>query len=213
MLQLPLSDARRILCVGAHSDDIEIGCGGTVLRLLRDHPHLEIMWVVFSGAGVRRQEAQRSAELFLAGAAQRTIVVENFEDTLFPSAMAAIKGSFEKLKPFQPDVVFTHFRDDRHQDHRVLSDLAWNTFRSHMILEYEVPKYDGDLGIPNAFVPLEEELARKKVTLLCEAFQTQANRHWFSEDTFLGLMRLRGMECASPTRYAEAFHCRKLTLG
>jgi len=213
MLQFGLSAAKRILCVGAHSDDIEIGCGGTMLKILRDHPGVEVLWAVFSGSDVRAQEAERSAALFLERAAKRTIVVERFEDTLFPSAGPAIKAAFERFKSFQPDLIFTHYRDDRHQDHRVLSDLAWNTFRSHLILEYEVPKYDGDLGMPNAFVPLDEDLARRKAQVLGEVFQTQGNRHWFSEDTFLALMRLRGIECASATRYAEAFHCRKLTLG
>jgi LmbE family N-acetylglucosaminyl deacetylase len=213
MLRFGLADAKRILCVGAHSDDIEIGCGGTILKLLRDHPGVDVQWVVFSGSGSRAEEARRSAELFLGAAAARTIVVEQFEDTLFPSAGPAIKASFERLKSFRPDVVFTHYRDDRHQDHRVLSDLAWNTFRNHLILEYEIPKYDGDLGIPNVFVPLEEDVVARKVELLCEVFQTQGNRHWFSEDTFRALMRLRGIECASDSKYAEAFHCRKLTLG
>jgi LmbE family N-acetylglucosaminyl deacetylase len=213
MLQFGLSAAKRILCVGAHSDDIEIGCGGTLLKILRDHRDVEVLWVVFSGTEARAEEARRSAAKFLEQAATQTIVVDGFEDSLFPSAGPAIKAAFERLKSFQPDLIFTHYRDDRHQDHRVLSDLAWNTFRSHVILEYEVPKYDGDLGIPNAFVPLDESLAKRKAELLCELFQTQGNRHWFSEDTFLALMRLRGIECASETRYAEAFHCRKLTLG
>jgi LmbE family N-acetylglucosaminyl deacetylase len=141
----------------------------------------------------------------------RKVVVKSFKGSFFPHQGVAIKKYFEELKSFEPDLVFTHYRDDRHQDHRVLSDLAWNTFRDHAILEYEIPKYDGDLGIPNVFVPLDAEVVKTKTDLLCKAFQTQRNKHWFTEDTFLSLMRLRGIECAS--QYAEAFHGRKLVLS
>jgi LmbE family N-acetylglucosaminyl deacetylase len=213
MLQFSLHNARKILCVGAHSDDIEIGCGGTILRLVRDYRDLEIQWVVFSAGGERTGEAELSAKTFLEGAARTRIAVEHFRGSFFPYDGERIKEYFEGLKSFEPDVVFTHYRDDRHQDHRVLSDLAWNTFRNHFILEYEIPKYDGDLGSPNLFVPLDEELAKAKVHHICRLFQTQANRHWFTEDTFLSLMRLRGIECASPAKYAEAFYCRKIALG
>jgi LmbE family N-acetylglucosaminyl deacetylase len=213
MHQFSLSSLKRILCVGAHSDDIEIGCGGTLLKLIRDHGELAVMWVVFSADGVRSPEARLSARSFLDGVAKKSVVVKNFKGSFFPYQGARIKADFERLKAFEPDVVFTHCRDDRHQDHRVLSDLAWNTFRRHFILEYEVPKYDGDLGFPNLFVPLDEELCRRKTTYLRKHFQTQANRHWFTEDTFMSLMRLRGIECAAPTRYAEAFYCRKLVAG
>jgi LmbE family N-acetylglucosaminyl deacetylase len=210
MLQFSLERARKILCLGAHSDDIEIGCGGTLLTLGRRYPDLEILWVVFSGEGARTREARSSARRFLKTASHK-IVVKPFKGSFFPYQGEAIKSYFEKLKPFEPDVVFTHYRDDRHQDHRVLSDFAWNTFRNHTILEYEIPKYDGDLGIPNVFFPLEDDVAKTKAELLCQAFQTQRNKHWFTEDTFLSLMRLRGIECAST--YAEAFHGRKLLVG
>jgi LmbE family N-acetylglucosaminyl deacetylase len=213
MLQFDFGNAKRILCLGAHSDDIEIGCGGTMLKLLRDHRDLDVLWVVFSADGSRIGEAQRSAETFLGGAARKEIVIRQFTGSFFPYEGQQIKSYFEELKSFQPDLVFTHYRDDRHQDHRMLSDLAWNTFRDHMILEYEIPKYDGDLGVPNLFVPLDGELAMAKVGHVCRVFQTQANRHWFSEDTFLALMRLRGIECASSLKYAEAFYCRKITAG
>ena len=212
MLALSLERAKRILCVGAHSDDIEIGCGGTLLKLLRERDDREIQWVVFSAGGARTREARASARSFLDGAARATVVVKDFKGSFFPYEGERIKAYFEQLKRFDPDVVFTHYRDDRHQDHRVLSDLAWNTFRNHMILEYEIPKYDGDLGRPNLFVPLDEDVCRTKADRLCRAFQTQVNRHWFSEDTFLALMRLRGIECASATKYAEAFYCRKLVV-
>jgi len=203
--------AQRILCLGAHSDDIEIGCGGTLLELVQHNPALQVVWVVFSAAGKRSLEARRSARAFLQGVSRKRILVQQFRASFFPFEGAKIKDYFERLKGIcQPDLIFTHYRDDRHQDHRVLSDLAWNTFRNHLILEYEIPKYDGDLGIPNLFVPLEEKVCQRKVEYLCRFFQTQSNKHWFSPDTFLALMRLRGMECASTTKYAEAFHCRKM---
>lgn len=213
MLQFSFKHGMRILCVGAHSDDLEIGCGGTILKLIRDYKDVHICWVVFSAGGTRTREAHRSARTFLKGAARSTIIVKKFKGSFFPYQGDRIKTYFEQLKKFQPDVVLTHYRDDRHQDHRVLSDLAWNTFRDHLILEYEIPKYDGDLGAPNVFVPLDEELCQAKVRTLCKLFQTQTNRHWFTEDTFLGLMRLRGIECASETRYAEGFYCRKLSIS
>jgi LmbE family N-acetylglucosaminyl deacetylase len=206
-------NVRRILCLGAHSDDIEIGCGGTLLKLAGEHDRIEVLWVVFSAEGTRSKEARASARSFLDGVSRRKIVVKNFTGSYFPFEGDQIKSYFEQLKPFNPDLVFTHYRDDRHQDHRTLSDLAWNTFRRHMILEYEIPKYDGDLGVPNFFVPIEERLSRQKVASICKLFQTQNNKHWFTEDTFLSLMRLRGIECASPTKYAEAFYCRKIVVG
>jgi LmbE family N-acetylglucosaminyl deacetylase len=212
MIEFGLDGVTRVLCLGAHSDDIEIGCGGTLLKLLRDRPDLQVRWVVFSGRGSRAREARASAKAFLAGAAKSKVVVRQFRDSFFPTQLKEVKGYFETIKSsFEPDLVFTHYRDDRHQDHRVVSDLTWNTFRNHVILEYEIPKYDGDLGIPNFFVRLEENHCRKKVEYLCRHFQTQANKHWFAEETFRGLMRLRGMECASA--YAEAFYCRKFVAG
>lgn len=214
MIELNLNDAKHILCLGAHSDDIEIGCGATLLKLIRDHENLTIWWVVFSAEGGRSREARASASAFLNGVAKKKIIVKQFRGSYFPSDAERIKDYFEEIKTgFQPDLVFTHYRNDRHQDHRVLSDLAWNTFRHHLILEYEIPKYDGDLGNPNLFVRLDETLCRQKVESLCRYFRTQSNKHWFAEETFLGLMRLRGMECASPTHYAEAFYCRKLVAG
>ncbi len=208
MLKLGLRGARKLLFLGAHSDDIEIGCGGTVLSLSKASSSLDILWVVFSAKGKRRQEARSSAQCFLGSAEQSKVVIKSFRESYFPGEYARIKEFVETLKAFTPDAIFTHFRDDRHQDHRVLSDLTWNTFRNHLIFEYEIPKYDGDLGQPNVFVPLEPELARAKARTLCEEFQSQGQRHWFSTETFLGLMRLRGIECAS--QFAEGFHCRKI---
>lgn len=213
MVSVDFNKLRTVLCLGAHADDIEIGCGGTILKLIRDQPGLNVTWVVFSAVTARRREARASAQAFLRGAGLQKVVVKDFRDTLFPAQGEAIKQFFERLKnQIQPDLVFTHYRDDRHQDHRILSDLAWNTFRDHVILEYEIPKYDGDMGSPNFYVGLDEQLCQRKTDHLCSYFQTQGNKHWFSADTFLSLMRLRGIECASKTKYAEGFYCRKLML-
>jgi len=213
MIELGLGRVGNVLCLGAHADDIEIGFGGLLLKLARDNPHVNVRWVVFSGRGKREQEARRSARIFLQGIAQRRVVVEDFEDGFFPGDWARIKRRFERLKAaFEPDLVLTHCREDRHQDHRVVSDLTWNTFRRHLILEYEIPKYDGDLGSPNVFVRLDEKTCRTKAEVVCRSFKSQSEKHWFTPDLFMGLMRLRGMECASPTHYAEAYYCRKLVL-
>ena len=212
MRPIKFDKLKRILCLGAHSDDIEIGCGGTILKLTEEHPGLELMWVVFSAEGVRNEEARDSAKAFLAKAARSHVLVKDFRGSFFPFQGEEIKEFFETLKPFQPDLVLTHYRDDRHQDHRVLSDLAWNTFRSHVILEYEIPKYDGDFGVPNFFIPISEAHCRKKAQLLRKHFKSQANKHWFTEELFMATPRLRGMECDAPTHYAEAFYSRKMLL-
>lgn len=203
-----------LLALGAHSDDIEIGCGGALLHLIAANPGARVTWAVFGAAGERAAEARASAGRFLAGLAAAEVLVFDHRDGFFPYEGAAIKARFEELKAGPaPDLIFTHYRDDRHQDHRTLSDLTWNTWRGHTILEYEIPKYDGDLGAPNLFVPLAEPIARRKVELLMEGFATQRSKRWFTEDTFLGLMRLRGIECPTPTHYAEAFYGRKIALG
>jgi LmbE family N-acetylglucosaminyl deacetylase len=203
----------KVLCLGAHSDDIEIGCGGLLLSLLARHKAVDVDWVVFSAPAGRDKEARRSAEMFLRGARKKQILLKRFRDGFFPFDGAKIKAVFEQLKSSKPDLVLTHYRDDRHQDHRVLSDLAWNTFRDHWILEYEIPKYDGDLGAPNCFVPLDLSVCERKVEYLNAAFGSQRDKHWFSAETFMGLMRLRGMECRAPGGYAEAFYSRKITLN
>lgn len=217
MLGLPISKADgkalTVLCIGAHSDDIEIGCGGTILSLLEAMPSAQFHWVVFSSSRVRRAEAIRSAKLFLKNSKSLKITVHNYRDGFFPYQGARIKQEFEHLKKLvDPDLVLTHYRRDLHQDHRLLNELTWNTFRNHFVLEYEVPKYDGDLGSPNVFVPLDESVCKRKAELLDQAFQTQRSKHWFSEGTFLALMRLRGVEANSPTRFAEAFYGRKVNL-
>jgi LmbE family N-acetylglucosaminyl deacetylase len=206
-------DALQVLCLGAHCDDIEIGCGGTLLHLKKTFPGLKFHWVVFSAGGVRGQEAAKAAELFTSGC-EKEIVLKDYRDGFFSYNGAHIKDFFEELKSrVNPDLIFTQWRGDAHQDHRLLSELTWSTFRNHLILEYEVPKYDGDIGRPNLFVPLEEPLYTQKVDYLFEAFRSQSVKRWFDRATFLGLMRIRGMESNSSSGYAEAFHCRKLVLN
>jgi LmbE family N-acetylglucosaminyl deacetylase len=203
----------RVLCLGAHSDDIEIGCGGLILSLLTQRQNVEVDWVVFSGSADRHREARCGAAMFLNGAARTNVVLKTFRDGFFPYEGAAIKEEFENLKGnVVPDLVLTHYRDDRHQDHRVLSDLTWNTFRNHLILEYEIPKFDGDLGSPNCFFPLSEPIIERKLEYLEKAFASQRDKHWFATDTFSSLVRLRGMECRSASGYAEAFYVRKAVL-
>lgn len=210
---LPDNRPLRILCLGAHSDDLEIGCGGSILELIGRYPDLHVTWIVFSALGSRASEARASAEAYLAGANCKTIVLKEFKDSFFPYHGAEIKDFFNQLKAEPaPDLIFTHYRYDLHQDHRLICELTWNTFRNHLILEYEIPKYDGDMGAPNLFISLDEAICQKKIDLLLEHFQTQSNRHWFSEDTFFALMRLRGMEAPNPGKFAEAFYCRKINL-
>ncbi len=200
----------RVLAIGCHADDIEIGCGGTLLSLIRSTPQLDVTWVVLAARDVREAEATESAQAFLADARGRDVRVLGHEESFLPYRGAEVKDSFEQLKAIEPDLVLTHARDDLHQDHRLACELTWNTFRDHLILEYEIPKYDGDFGVPNVFVPLEEEFVDEKLRLLGKHFRSQSSKHWFDDELFRGLMRLRGMESA--TRYAEAFTCRKLSL-
>jgi LmbE family N-acetylglucosaminyl deacetylase len=207
------SGPRRVLCLGAHSDDIEIGCGGMVLELRRRRPGVQFHWVVFSAAGVRATEARASARRFLGPDAKSAVRLFAFRDGFFPAEFAEVKEAFERIgREFQPDLVLTHTRDDRHQDHRVVSDLTWNTFRRHLVLEYEIPKWDGDLGRPNCYLPLSAAQARRKSKLLMDGFASQRSKDWFSPETFLGLMRLRGIECRALGGYAEGFMARKVTL-
>jgi LmbE family N-acetylglucosaminyl deacetylase len=203
-----------LLCLGAHSDDIEIGAGGTILSLIAAGVRLSVRWCVLSGGGPRAAEAAASADAFLEGAAERQIDVATFEDSYFPAQNKAIKQWLIDVRSrFAPDVVLTHARADAHQDHREVNQLTWNVFRDHMIMEYEIPKWDGDLGRPNVYVPLDEAAMARKVELLMRHFGSQRSKHWFDEETFRGLARLRAMECRAPGRYAEAFHARKLTIS
>jgi LmbE family N-acetylglucosaminyl deacetylase len=211
-LDLGKNNAPQILCLGCHSDDIEIGCGGSILRLAEQYPECDIYWTVFSAIGIREAEARRGAELF-AGNRVKAPLLKTFPDGFMPYSGGEVKMVFEKeLKQLSPDLVFTHSGRDAHQDHRLISELTWNTFRDHLILEYEIPKYDGDLGRPSVFVPLETEVYEKKVGYIMDAFQSQRSKRWFQPETFLSLMRLRGMECNAASGYAEAFYCRKMVM-
>ena len=216
MLRLSLRPARdgalKVLCLGCHSDDIEIGCGGTILRLIDEYPGCQFHWVVFSAIGEREGEARQGAERFAGTDRLSGLRLGSFRDGFMPFEGANVKAVFEELKSVSPDVIFTHRRDDAHQDHRLIAELTWNTFRDHLILEYEIPKYDGDLGRPNVFMPLEADVIQKKVGYLMEVFKSQRSRRWFEDQTFLSLSRLRGMECNAPSGYAEAFYSRKLAL-
>lgn len=217
MIQLSFDEAARgglkILCLGAHSDDIEIGCGGTILRLAEQYPDSTFHWVVLSATGVRAAEAQRAAARFTSSAHLVAPVLKTFPDGFLPFAGSEVKAAFEELKKqISPDLIFTHNRKDAHQDHRMTAELTWNTFRNHLILEYEIPKYDGDLGHPSVFVPLQPETYQNKVKFIMDTFQSQHSKHWFEPETFLSLMRLRGMECNAASSYAEAFYCRKMVL-
>lgn len=211
-LSAKTGEGLKILCIGAHSDDIEIGCGGTILRLANQYPDCEFHWVVFNAIGTRATEARRASQLF-AGSRLKGTLLKTFQDGFMPYVGGEVKTVFENdLKQLAPDLIFTHNGNDAHQDHRLLSQLTWNTFRNHLILEYEIPKYDGDLGRPSIFVPLERDICEKKIDYLMAAFQSQQTKRWFQPDTFLSLMRLRGMECIASSGYAEAFYCRKLVL-
>jgi LmbE family N-acetylglucosaminyl deacetylase len=203
-----------VLCLGAHSDDIEIGAGATILQWQADGVLLDVHWCVLSANGPREAEARASAEDFLAGVEKARIETQAFRDGFFPAQLPEIKSWFEELKArIDPDVVLTHRGDDAHQDHREVSKLTWNTFRDHLVLEYEIPKWDGDLGRPNFYVPIARATMARKVEALIRHFGTQRSKHWFDEETFRGLARLRAMECRAPEGYAEAFVARKATIG
>ena len=203
-----------ILLLGAHCDDIEIGCGGTILAIREALPEADLRWVVLSSDASRRREVLESARRFLGDDAEARLRVESFRDGFLPYSGGEVKDVFERLKrEVEPDLIFTHQRDDLHQDHRLVCELTWNTWRNHTILEYEIPKYDGDLGQPNVFVPVSAERVERKVKDVLEVYATQSTRSWFDADTLRAIMRLRGVESNSPSRYAEAFYARKLSLG
>lgn len=213
MINANLGRLRTILCLGAHADDIEIGCGGTILKLLAEYEPAQVHWVILGANEQRAEEARQSAELFLGNATECRLTIKPFRDTFFPYEGARIKEVFRQLQgDVSPDVVFTCRREDMHQDHRLVAELTWNTFRDHLIVEYEIPKYEGDLGAPNIFVPLEKSVCQKKIDCITKAYQSQHEKPWFTEDTFWSLLRIRGIECNSPTGYAEGLYCRKLTI-
>ncbi len=214
MMPLRFDNLNSVLCLGAHADDIEIGCGGTLLALMEVRPELEITWVVLGAQGTRAEEARKSAERFLGGEAAGRVTVKGFRDSYFPYLGGELKEFVEEVRDTcSPDLIFTHHRHDLHQDHRLLAELTWCAFRDHLILEYEIAKYDGDLGHPNCYVSLTESFCRRKIDLIVEGFPSQHDKRWFTEDTYWALLRLRGVECHSPTRFAEAFHAPKLVLA
>ena len=213
MHSLKFGELRKILCLGAHSDDIEIGCGGALLQLVAAHPEVEVHWIVFSANPARKAEALASASAFLQGAARQNVVVHAFRDGYFPFVGDAVKDEFEAMRrTVAPDLIFTHCGHDLHQDHRLLCQLTYNTFRDHLVLEYEIPKWDGDLRTPNVYFPLLNATAQRKVDLLMQHFPSQAGRDWFTPDTFEALMRIRGLEARAPEGKAEGFYARKLIL-
>ena len=201
----------KILCIGAHSDDIEIGCGGSILRFLSEYKDVEVYWAVLGSNGKRDKEVIGSANKFLANAKKKKIIIKNFKNSYFPYVGGEIKKFFEKnLKKISPEIIFTHYRNDLHQDHRIVSDLTWNTFRDHHILEYEIIKYDGDIGTPNFYVHLSNEVCREKIEIISESFKTQRNKDWFTKDSFYSILRVRGIESRAPEKFAEGFYCRKI---
>jgi LmbE family N-acetylglucosaminyl deacetylase len=212
-LQLDKKKSYNVLCLGSHADDIEIGCGGTILRWSQSYK-INCRWIVFSSGGKRKQEALTSARLFLKSADSKTVIVRNFRNGYFPYVGSQIKDYFEQVKQqFNPDIIFTHYRNDLHQDHRLLSELTWNSFRDHFILEYEIPKYDADLASPNFFVVLDQVTCEKKIKYILSSFKTQKDKHWFRRETFFSMMTLRGIECRAAGQYAEAFYGRKIRMA
>jgi LmbE family N-acetylglucosaminyl deacetylase len=216
MLSLKLASGTsplRLLCLGAHCDDIEIGCGGTILKLAASKRKIEVHWIVFCSDRQREQEASQSAKLFLENVSDSRVVIHGYGDGFLPYSGGEVKERFEQLKgEFSPDLILTHYRHDLHQDHRLISELTLNTFRNHMILEYEIPKYDGDFGSPNLFVPLDPSVCRRKIDTILSIFQSQSDKHWFSRELFSAVLRLRGMEANAAEGYAEGFYSHKAVL-
>jgi LmbE family N-acetylglucosaminyl deacetylase len=209
-----LQSLSNVLCLGAHADDIEIGCGGTLLKFRELNPCMKLSFIVLSGDNIRVDEAWQSVEAFRGGGSNVELEVKSFRESYFPYEGAEIKDYFNEVgERLRPDLIFTHYRYDRHQDHRVVSDLTWNTFRDHLILEYEIPKYDGDVGAPNVFVHLDRCTCEEKIDHLHRRFPSQTAKPWFSNETFVSMLRLRGIEGKSPDGYAEAFYARKLILA
>jgi LmbE family N-acetylglucosaminyl deacetylase len=208
-LKLDKSEPLNVLCLGAHCDDIEIGCGGTILQLAESRP-INCTWVVFCSNDLRAAEAQKCAESFLGKAKHTEIIIKNFRDGFLPYVGYEVKDFFEEIKQqVSPDLIFTHYRKDMHQDHRIISELTLNTFRSHMIFEYEIPKYDGDIGQPNCYVSISNENMKGKISNITKKYNSQSSKHWFTADLFKSFMRIRGMEINSSDNHAEAFYCNK----
>ena len=203
-----------VLCMGAHCDDIPIGCGGAILKLSREYQRLDVSWVVFSSTEIREKEEQIAADRFLANVQHKRIIIRRWRDGFLPQVWGEVKDFVESIKDLvEPDLIFTHHERDRHQDHRLISELTWNTFRNHLILEYEIPKYDGDFGSPNVFIPLSDEACNEKVSGILDSYRSQKDRQWFTENLFLSTARIRGMESGGKLKYAEGFYARKIVLG
>lgn len=203
----------QVLCLGAHCDDIEIGCGGSLLQMVKGGGGIHVKWVVFTSNSKRKVEAQKAAEDFLRNVKNKEIVILDFKDGFLPHSGSEVKAYFEKLKEnFSPDLIFTHYSKDAHQDHRLINELTWNTFRNHYILEYEIPKYDGDMGSPSTYIPIDQDMVNEKIRLIEKNYPTQAGKQWFDDETFRAIMRIRGMESVSETKYAEGFYTRKTVL-
>jgi LmbE family N-acetylglucosaminyl deacetylase len=212
-LNLAENRPAHVLCVGAHCDDIEIGCGGTLLSLGKSHTDLKITCAIFSGNDDRQREARKSLESLFSAAADLQIVFHDFADGRLPFVGEAVKNAMEDIRGnIDPDLIFTHWEGDRHQDHRFLSEVTWNTFRDHLIMEFEIPKYDGDFGSPGVFCPLDKDTAERKVDHLMRAYRSQASKDWFTPDLFMSVLRIRGMEARADSGFAEGFYCRKLPL-
>lgn len=209
LLPAPSSEPLRVLCLAAHTDDVEIGAGATLLRLQRERP-VVVRAVVFSASPERRSEQVKASELLFAGAVDSELEIHDFSENLFPAQWAAIKAAVHANLSFEPDVVFTHRLLDRHQDHATLAEVAWHSFRDHLLLQWEIPKYEGDLGHPNLYVPIDDDTIAEKLEIIEKAFVSQAVKPWFDAETFRGLARVRGVECNH--RWAEAFHADKALL-
>lgn len=204
----------RILCIGAHCDDIEIGCGGTLLHMQASGQKPIIDWIVLTGEEARQTESRSAMELLVNPTCRGDLLFGGFPDSRLPTVYGAVKEFFSSLRGRpRPDMIFCHYRDDAHQDHRLVSEVVWGAYRDHLVLEYEIVKWDGDLGRPNAYVPLEREILDRKLEVLMGVYGSQRGKDWFTEDTFLAMSRLRGVECRSPSGHAEAFHVRKFVLS
>ena len=212
MVSFSPKNVKTILCIGCHSDDIEIGCGGTILRLLDENEKVNVYWLVLGANETREKEAFASADVFLSNAGTKNVIIKQFRDAYFPFHGLEIKEFLHKIQEDipSPDIIFTHRHNDLHQDHNLVAQFTLNVFRHHLIVEYEIPKYDGDLGLPNLYVPLSKKICKLKVDTITEAFQSQGKKHWFSADTFWSLLRIRGLESNSPSKYAEGLYCRKM---
>lgn len=183
------------------------------MTLLARGYKLDVTWAVMSAAGERATEAGRSAKALLRRAVSLQLHMGDLPDSQFPAEFARAKQFMNDVRDScQPDLVFTHWLDDRHQDHRLVGELTWQTWRDHLILEYDVPKFEGDLFCPNAFVPLSRSVAQRKSNHLMRYFGSQRAKYWFTSDTFMALSRLRGVACRSESGYAEGFNVRKILL-